>query len=43
MDWEEIKTAASMIKSTSVNRIDGDGWKVYRVGKIVRIDIEEEE
>lgn len=36
---DEIRTAVNLITSTSTKRLDGNGWKVYKVGDIVRTDI----
>jgi hypothetical protein len=39
--WEAIQNAYHLIVDGGAVRIDGDGWKVYRAGNIVRVDIEE--
>lgn len=40
--WDHISVAVRMIQEGHVDRIDGDGWKVYRAGTIVRIDLAED-
>ena len=30
-----------MIVEGTAQRIDGDGWKVYRAGTIIRVDLDE--
>lgn len=38
--WDAIQKAAELVNlGTSIKRVDGDGWSVYAVGNIVRIDI----
>lgn len=39
MDWNAIASAYELVAKGSATRIDGDGWKVYRAGTIVRIDL----
>lgn len=39
MDWAAIKAAYELVAGGAAGRIDGDGWKVYRVGTIIRLDI----
>jgi hypothetical protein len=42
MNFEAIKAAVITIQmTTNINRIDGQGWIVYRVGNIIRVDIKE--
>lgn len=38
-DWYTISDAFNMVREGTVNRIDGDSWKVYVAGSIIRIDI----
>jgi hypothetical protein len=38
---ELILEAIRMIEAGAVNRVEGKGWLVYRVGKIIRVDIKE--
>ena len=40
VNWVNIQAAWRMINEGGVDRIDGDGWKMYRVGDIIRIDTE---
>ena len=43
MDWEAIGKAFDMVHSGVVDRIDANdapSWKVYRVGNVIRIDIQ---
>lgn len=37
--WEEIKSAFEMILQSSIHKIEGRNWMIYRVGEIIRIDI----
>ena len=38
--WNEIIKAFDIVTSSSqINKLTGIGWKVYRVGMIIRIDI----
>lgn len=39
MDWQAIAAAYDLVASGTASRIDGQGWKVYRAGTIVRIDV----
>lgn len=39
--WEKIKGASQAILNGYANKVEGDGWLVYRVGSIIRIDIKE--
>lgn len=39
-DWDKIHRAVQIVKSGAAVRVDGNtGWKVYRAGAMVRIDI----
>lgn len=38
-DWNTIQTAVELVREGSVDRLDGQGWKVYRAGAIIRIDL----
>jgi len=40
LDWEAVGKAFDLVASGDANRIDGEGYKVYKVGTIVRIDID---
>ncbi len=40
-DWDKISRAVEAIREGLAERIDGDRWKVYRVGKIIRINLSE--
>lgn len=40
---DAIFLAISMIKNSGSNKVEGKGWKVYRVGLIIRVDIMESE
>jgi hypothetical protein len=40
MDWDAISKSYEMVAAELVSRVDGVGWKVYRVGQLIRIDIE---
>lgn len=37
--WERIVAAVAFVASGGADRVDGDGWKVYRVVAIIRIDL----
>jgi hypothetical protein len=41
MDWDKLQKAYETIKDGIATRIDGEGWKVYKAGTIIRIDIED--
>lgn len=38
-DWNTIMKAVELVREGGVDRLDGQGWKVYRAGTIVRIDL----
>lgn len=40
IDWDKIRRAYNSVIRRDANRIDGEGWKVYRAGSIIRVDIE---
>lgn len=40
-DWDKIARAVEAIRGDLAERIDGERWKVYRVGAIIRIDLSE--
>lgn len=39
LDWEAIEDATVNVANGRAKRIDGDGWKVYAAGTMIRIDI----
>lgn len=39
IDWEKLIAAVELVAGRAAARVDGEGWKVYRVGAIVRIDL----
>jgi hypothetical protein len=39
LDWNAIEDAVNIVTAGRAKRIDGEGWKVYQMGTIVRIDI----
>jgi hypothetical protein len=39
--WRRIADAARLIATGTATWIDGKGWKVYRAGKIIRVDLSE--
>jgi hypothetical protein len=39
LDWEAIEDAVETVATGRAKRIDGEGWKVYMVVAVVRIDI----
>lgn len=41
-DWINIREACRSISETTIQKIEGKYWTVYRVGKIIRIDIKYE-
>lgn len=41
MDWEAVGRAYEMVAEGLVSRVDGNGWKIYRVNNIVRMDVED--
>lgn len=41
--WEAIKKAIEVLQATpTIKRLDGAGWSVYFVGKVIRVDIKDE-
>ena len=42
MNWKEIQEAYDAVAKGSFKRIDGEGFSVYRMGAIIRIDIKQE-
>ena len=40
-DWKEIYAAYVMLKNSTMTKIEGSFWSVYRVGLNIRIDIKE--
>jgi len=41
IDWDAIKAAYQLIVSKTVNKVEGNCWKVYRVANTIRIDIDD--
>jgi hypothetical protein len=41
IDFQELEKAIKAIKELGVKRIDGNGFIVYKVQNIIRIDIKE--
>lgn len=39
MDWDAIAKACALVAGGGVKRVDGDGWKVYQTGSVIRVDI----
>jgi hypothetical protein len=39
-DWKNIRQAVALVMAGASKRVDGDRWKVYRAGTIVRVDLE---
>lgn len=37
--WKAIAAAVELVLAGGAERVDGEGWKVYRVGAIIRIDL----
>lgn len=42
MDYLKIKVAVESIAEGYFSKTEGKGWKAYRVGNIIRIDIKDE-
>jgi hypothetical protein len=42
MDMKQLENAIKAIKDLGLKRVDGEGYSVYRAGKVIRIDIKEE-
>ena len=40
VDWDNVQKAVEAIIQGVATRIDGEGFKAYRAGTIIRIDIE---
>jgi len=38
-DWAEIGRQYEVLRTGTATRIDGPGYKIYRVGEIIRIDV----
>jgi hypothetical protein len=36
---DHVEVAVRLVQNGTAERIDGDGWKVYRAGAIIRIDL----
>jgi hypothetical protein len=43
LDWDAVGKAYDLVADGVANRIDGEGYKVYRVGTVVRIDIDDKD
>lgn len=41
--WDAIQTSFALVKSGTFNRVDGNGFTIYRAGTIIRIDIKVED
>lgn len=41
-EWRDLGLAFELVRSGKALRIDGEGWKVYKAGTIIRIDIDAE-
>ena len=41
MMWDKIKDAVHAIATGAAKRVDGEGWSVYAVGNIIRVDIKQ--
>ena len=39
--WDDIIEASKFIDKGSTSKVEGKGWKVYKVGTALRIDISE--
>jgi len=40
--FETIRIAIEFLKNSGLKKVEGKGWTVYFVGKIIRVDIENE-
>ena len=40
--WTKIAAAVATVVAGTAERLDGKGWKVYRAGTIIRIDLAQE-
>lgn len=40
--WIDIKEALNLLEASKVQKIVGNGWMIYKVGLIIRIDLEKE-
>jgi hypothetical protein len=40
--WSAISKAVEQVRDGEADRIEGKGWKVYRVVKLIRIDLTNE-
>ncbi len=41
-EWDKILDAIHTVAHEGAKRVDGEGWKVYTVGTVIRIDITKE-
>lgn len=39
---KSINQAIEIVISRTADKLEGKGWKIYRVGNVVRIDIKDE-
>jgi hypothetical protein len=42
MDMEKLENDIKAVKELGLKKVEGDGYIVYKVGKIIRIDIKED-
>jgi uncharacterized membrane protein len=38
-EWERVRAACVSVLAGSAIRIDGNGWKVYMAGTVLRVDV----
>lgn len=38
-DFTAIESAVALVQAGTVTKVEGDGWKVYAVGAVIRIDL----
>lgn len=39
MNWQQLKSAIETVMAGNATKIEGEGWAVYRVGTVIRVDI----
>jgi hypothetical protein len=40
IDWDAVEDACVTVACNKAKRIDGENWKVYSAGTVIRIDIQ---
>lgn len=40
INWEAVRGAVKTVASGDPKRVDGQGYKVYKVGEVIRVDLD---